>query len=56
MAKKKQRTTKSKINTTTGVSRIDRHGRNKKGQALSRSQRRRNVYAATRTAAGLSAG
>ena len=52
MAKKKQRTTKSKINTTTGVSRIDRHGRNTKGQALSKSQRRRQ----TRTAFGLASG
>ncbi|WP_404812066.1 hypothetical protein ACIRNY_11045 [Capnocytophaga canimorsus] len=40
----------------SGVSRTARYGRNRKGQNLSRDQRRRNVYAALRKQAGLSAG
>lgn len=55
MAKARNSTRKA-INRVSGVSRAARYGRNKKGQTLSQSQRRRNVYAAVRTELGLSSG
>lgn len=55
MAKVRNSTRKA-INRTSGVSRAARYGRNKKGQALSQTQRRRNVYAAVRKQMGLSDG
>lgn len=53
---KRLSTEQKQINRVSGVSRTARYGRNRKGQALSQTQRRRNVYAALRKQAGLSAG